>query len=78
MKRAILIVLLMFIAGCTSYHKVTDLNTGKVYYTTDIKYKDSGSVDLKDGRTGSRVVLPSSEVQEIGKDEYTRGIYSNN
>ncbi len=78
MKKAILIVLLMFIAGCTSYHKVTDLNSGKVYYTTDIKYKDSGSVDLKDGRTGSRVVLPSSEVQEIGKDEYTRGIYSNN
>ena len=76
MKRTILIVLLMFAAGCTSYHKVTDLNTNKVYYTKKITNKKSGSVELKDGRTGAKVVLPSSEVLKINKDAYNSGIYS--
>ncbi|MHC4116070.1 MAG: hypothetical protein ACYSWO_01050 [Planctomycetota bacterium] len=77
MKKLIVIMLLLFLAvGCTSYHKVTDLNTGKTYYTTQIEYKGSGAVDLKDGKTGARIVLPSSEVQEITKDEYNRGIYA--
>jgi hypothetical protein len=76
MRRAMVVLLLMFAAGCTSYHKVTDLNTGKAYYTTDIDRKSSGVVELKDGRTGTTITLPSSEVQEITKEEYKRGIYS--
>jgi hypothetical protein len=76
MKRTILVILLMFAAGCTSYHKVTDLNTKKVYYTKKIDNKKSGSVELKDGRTGAKVVLPSSEVLKINKDAYDSGIYS--
>jgi len=67
---------LMFAAGCTSYHKVTDLNTGKVYYSTDVDRKSSGVVELKDGRTGTTVTLPSSEVQKVTQEEYKRGIYS--
>jgi hypothetical protein len=72
----VIMLVLLFVVGCTSYHKVTDLNTGKSYYTTQIEYRGSGSVDIKDGKTGSRVVLPSSEVRKITKDEYNRGIYS--
>ena len=76
MRRAIVVLLLILGAGCTSYHKVTDLNTGKAYYSTDIDQKSSGAVELRDGRTGNTVTLPSSEVQAITKDEYMRGIYS--
>ncbi|MHC4131075.1 MAG: hypothetical protein ACYSSP_12130 [Planctomycetota bacterium] len=75
-KAVVIIVLLMLMAGCTSYYKVTDLNSGKDYYTNDIKYKGSGAVDFKDAKTGSRVVLPSSEIHEIEKEEFNHGKYS--
>jgi hypothetical protein len=76
MRRAILVLLLVFGAGCASYHRVTDLNTGKVYYSTDINRKSNGALELKDGRTGNTVTLPSSEMQTITKEEYKRQIYS--
>ena len=78
MKKMIIIILLMlFVVGCTSYYKVTDPATEKTYYTTEVKYyKNSGSVDIKDGKTGARVVLPSSEMKKISEDEYKRAIYS--
>ncbi|MHC4156184.1 MAG: hypothetical protein ACYST6_14875 [Planctomycetota bacterium] len=79
MKKAILVsLLLLVVAGCTSYYKVTDPATDKVYYTNKISYKGSGAVELKDAQTGAKVVLPSSEVQQIEKDEFTHGIYSDN
>ncbi len=75
MKKMIVIMLvLLFAVGCTSYHKVTDLNTGKSYYTTEVKYRGSGSVDIKDGKTGARVILPSSEVQRITKEQFNRAM----
>ena len=48
MKKAIIIIILLILsAGCKNYYRVRDLNSGKEYYTTDIKYKGSGSVDFK-------------------------------
>jgi hypothetical protein len=75
-KMIITMLVLLFVVGCTSYHKVTDLNSGKAYYTTEVKYKGSGAVDIKDDKTGARIVLPSSEVLKITKEEYNHGIYS--
>jgi len=77
MKKMIITMLaLLFVVGCTSYYKVTDLATEEAYYTTEVKYKDSGAVDIKDGKSGSRVVLPSSKVEQIKEEEYKHGIYS--
>ncbi|MHC4559827.1 MAG: hypothetical protein ACYTFW_09025 [Planctomycetota bacterium] len=76
-KMIITMLVLLFVAGCTSYYKVTDLATEETYYTTEVKYKDSGAVDIKDGKTGARIVLPSSEVKQITEDEYNHGIYAN-
>ena len=77
MKKMIITMLaLLFVVGCTSYYKVTDLATEDAYYTTEVKYKDSGAVDIKDGKTGSRVVLPSSKVEQITENEYNQGLYS--
>jgi hypothetical protein len=81
MKKMIITMLVLlalsFVVGCTSYYKVTDLATEEAYYTTEVKYKDSGAVDIKDGKTGSRVVLPSSKVEKITEQEYKQGTYSN-
>ena len=77
MKKAFIIsLLLMVIAGCTTYYKVTDPGTGKVYYTTNINYKGSGAVQLIDERSGDKVVLQSSEVKDIKKEEFKHGVYA--
>lgn len=76
-KMIITMLVLLFVVGCTSYYKVTDPATEKAYYTTEVKYRDSGAVDIKDGKTGAKVILPSSEVQKITEDEYNHGVYSN-
>lgn len=75
-KIVILSLLLMVLAGCSNYYKVTDPSTERVYYTKKVSYKRSGSVQIKDAKTGAKVVLPTSEVQEIKKDEFSQGVYS--
>ena len=64
------------LAGCTSYYKVTDPTTGRVYYTTELKQKGSGAATLKDARTGNTVTVQSSEVQKIEKKEFEQGKYA--
>jgi hypothetical protein len=41
-------------AGCTTYYRVSDQATGKVYYTTDIDRTDSGGVVFEDAKTATR------------------------
>ena len=62
--------LILTVAGCTHYYRVTDPGTGKTYYTTDIHEERGGAVKLKDDRTKSTVTLQSSEVREISEDEF--------
>jgi hypothetical protein len=61
------------LSGCTSYYKVTDPTTGKVYYTTQLDHKSSGAATLKDARTGNKVSLQNSEVQKVNKEQYESG-----
>src|ERR1700742_570880 len=70
------IVVLSFVAlplssGCSKYYKVTDPSTGKIYYTQDVKSNRSGSVQLRDGRTGDAVTIQNSELADITKEEYS-------
>jgi outer membrane protein assembly factor BamE (lipoprotein component of BamABCDE complex) len=53
------LVLALAAAGCTTYYRVTEPGESKVYYTDDFK------------RSGG---TPASEVTEISKDEYKKGI----
>jgi hypothetical protein len=73
---AALFLVLVLIAGCSSYYKVSDVSTGKVYYTTDIGHRNGGAVEFKDAKTKSNITLQSSEVQKIDKDQFTVGVYS--
>jgi hypothetical protein len=62
--------LMLTVAGCSHYYRVTDPGSGKTYYTTDIHEDRGGAVKIKDERTRSTVTLQSSEVREISEDEY--------
>ena len=66
----------LFAGGCTTYYKVTDPTTGKTYYTTELKRKNSGAATLKDGRTGNTVNLQNSEIAQVTKEEYESGKYT--
>ena len=61
-------------AGCASYYKVTDPQSGRVYYTDKIDSDKGGVVKLKDARSKSTVTLQSSEVKEISSSEYKAGL----
>ena len=63
----------LLLTGCTSYYKVTDPTSNKVYYTTSNvseRYKSTGAVTFTDSTTGSQVTLQSSEVKKLTKEEY--------
>ncbi len=66
--------LVLLAAGCASYYKVKDTQSGKEYYTKDIDHIHGGAVQLKDTRTGSVVTLQNSEVKEISSEEYEAGL----
>lgn len=58
------------LSACTTYYKVTDPTSQKVYYTTDVEQEKGGSVSLKDANSGAQVTIQNSEVVEISSDEY--------
>ena len=68
--------LVFLVAGCASYYRVTDTQSGNVYYTKKVSTVKGGggAVKLTDTRTGSAVTLQSSEVKEISKKEYKEGL----
>jgi len=62
------------LAGCTSYYKVTDPNTGRSYYTTKMKDMKSGAAKFEDERTKTEVTIQNSQVEKITKDQYEAAI----
>ena len=62
--------MVLIVAGCSHYYRVTDPGSGKSYYTQDIHEGRGGAVKIKDDRTRSTVTLQSSEVREISAEEY--------
>ena len=66
----IALVFVMMVLGCASYYKVTDIGSGKTYFTQDIDRNRDGSILFKDEGSSSTVTLQSSEVLEISKEEF--------
>jgi hypothetical protein len=64
----------VLLAGCSGgYYMVREPGSATPYYTTDID-KAGSAVQFKDAKTGSAVTLQNSEVKEISKDEFTKGM----
>ena len=73
MMRLAVVIALVFVmmgVGCASYYKVTDIGSGKTYFTKDIDRNRDGSILFKDETSSSTVTIQSSEVLEISKDEF--------
>jgi hypothetical protein len=65
----------VLLTACASYYQVRDPASGATYYTSDIdKPGGSGTVRFKDDRTRQQVTLQNSQVREISRDEYERGL----
>ena len=62
-------ILALAVAGCSSYYKIADPASGKIYYSNEIQ-KESGSIEFKDANSGSTVTIQNSEVTEISQEEF--------
>lgn len=63
--------MVFFLTGCaTYYYRVTEPISRKEYYTTYVDFAWDGSIIFEDDRTGSQVILESSELVEISSDEF--------
>lgn len=68
------LLLLLFVAGCTTYYRVTDQSTRRDYYTTGIDRTDSGAVRFYDEKSRASVTLQSSEIIEISREAFDTGV----
>jgi hypothetical protein len=66
--------LLLFATGCTTYYRITDHATGRVYYTTDYDRTGSGAVRFDDAKSRTTVTLQSSEISEISRPDFEAGM----
>jgi hypothetical protein len=66
--------MLLFVAGCTTYYRITDQPTRRTYYTTEYDRTDSGGVKFYDDKSRAWVTLQSTEIVEISKDAYQTGL----
>ena len=68
------LALIALSAGCTSYYRITDQVSKRVYYTTGYDRTDSGAVQFQDGKTRADVTLQSSGIIEISRQQYGAGL----
>jgi len=73
MRFFVLLLVCLVSVGCTTFYRVTDLSSGKNYYTTQVDRERGGTVVFKDSRTGNQVTLPSSEIAEINQEQFEHG-----
>ena len=67
----ILLFCLLVLTGCsTSYYRIVDPVTDKVYYTTDFDEEGGGAVTFKDAVSRRQVTLQQFEVMEIHRDQF--------
>ena len=71
-----LIVFIMTAAGCGggNYYKITQTETGKTYYSKEVKMKKQGIVIFSVAGTGEKIKLDKANVQTITKKEFDKAL----
>lgn len=75
MKRAL--PFLVLLASCVSHepHRVTDLDSNRVYYTKHMRRGlTTGHLYFVDARTGAEITIRSSAVLRITEEEFAREV----
>jgi hypothetical protein len=68
------LLILMALAGCTSYYSVQDPTGGRTYFTDHVSELDSGAVRFKDLQTGATITLQASAVKKLSKGDLPPGL----
>jgi hypothetical protein len=73
-----LLVFLWALAGCGggNYYKITQTETGKTYYSKDVKMKGAGVVVFNAAGIGKNVKLEKASVQTISRQEFNDSLSS--
>jgi hypothetical protein len=66
----LLLFAVVLAGGCTSYYQIRDPDSGRTYYTDDMKTLEGGAVRFTDAQTGNEVTIQDSSVEEISEDEF--------
>ena len=61
------------VAGLGSYYAITDVASGRIYYSDNLSREGRGVVEFVDSASGARVSIPSATVREISRAEYRAG-----
>ncbi len=74
MRLCVFLLVALLLAGCNSYYRVTDPQTGRVYYADKKpKNKFGGAVTFEDMHRATKLTLQSSEVTKVSKGEANAG-----
>jgi hypothetical protein len=74
-KRALLLLALLAACASKKPHRVTDLDSGRVYYTKHMRRGlTTGKLYFVDARTGEEVTIASSAVLEIPEEDFAREV----
>jgi len=69
-----LVLAMPLLAACGgNYYQVTDVKSGKAYYTRDIDHED-GHLRFTDKASGDEVSLDGYEVREITPQQYKNSV----
>lgn len=62
------------LAACAGdYYQVSDVDSGKSYYTRDVD-RDDGHVQFTDKATGDKVSLDKFEIREVTRQHYQNAV----
>lgn len=71
---ATMVLAMPLLAACGgNYYQVTDVSSGKAYYTRDVDH-ENGHVRFTDKANGDEVNLDAYEVREITKQQYRNAV----
>jgi len=71
MKRLLpLLIAAFLLMGCSSYYKIVDTGSNRVFYTKSISNKKSGAITFTDASSGDKVTLIECTQRKISKEEY--------
>lgn len=66
----------LLLGGCAStYYRITDPQTDRVYYAEDYDASDTGAVTFEDARTGKLITVQNSEIEAVTEDQFVNAVY---